>query len=333
MKKSILNILAISSLISFTAVAHEHHKVPKLTAGEKVISGQEIVSGGYRYIENFFQLPDEVDMWHAHGLARDKEDNIYLAYQPKKVEKGIHVIVMFNKHGEFIRYIGDHNLGWGAPHGLDLVYENGQKFLYLSTNFNDVKKLDMQGNLVWQSESQETPGDYGEKYRPTDSALDPNSNLLYIADGYGSNKINLHNKNSGHYLNITWTGAQAGNPYLTPHGVTYDPRHNQVIVSDRGNKRILYYTTEGKFVKQVKGQGISAVCNTDVWQDYLLVPNLDGTVVYLDKNNKLIDTIELNKVLGEQGHKHPHDAIFMSNGDVVIGTWKPGKLSYWQKID
>lgn len=33
------------------------------------------------------------------------------------------------------------------------------------------------------------------------------------------------------------------------------------------------------------------------------------------------------------GHKHPHDAIFLANGDIAVCTWNPGKISYWRKLE
>jgi len=66
--------------------------------------------------------------------------------------------------------------------------------------------------------------------------------------------------------------------------------------------------------------------------DYVLVPNLDGPLVILDKENKVVSVIEVGKLLGGQGFKHPHDAIWLENGDIVVCTWNPGRLGYWRKL-
>ncbi|MCF2949507.1 hypothetical protein L0668_15410 [Paraglaciecola aquimarina] len=333
-----ITTLALSALCSFSvsqfSFAHEH-KVHKLAKPSPVIEGKTIISGGYEYQAELLQLPKEVDIKHAHGLTRDNEDNIYLAYESNDITDKTHAIIKFDKNGKFVRYIGDSKFAWGAPHGLDLVYENGKKYLYLSNNWLTVRKIDMQGNLVWQSEEAPDTAPYQvekPKYRPTDTATNPNSKQVYIADGYGSSTITERDKITGEYAKKLWDGTQSGKHFKTPHGVTYDARNNQVLVADRENSRIVAFDTQGNFIKVIEGEGISRVCNTDTWQDQLLVPNLNGSVAYLDKHNKLIDVIEINQVLGEKGHKHPHDAIFMSNGDIVIGTWNPGKLSYWKKL-
>jgi len=36
--------------------------------------------------------------------------------------------------------------------------------------------------------------------------------------------------------------------------------------------------------------------------------------------------------LGSQGFKHPHDAIWLPNGDIVVCTWNPGRLGYFKRL-
>jgi hypothetical protein len=43
--------------------------------------------------------------------------------------------------------------------------------------------------------------------------------------------------------------------------------------------------------------------------------------------------INVSQLIGKQtGSLHPHDAIFLPNGDIVVGTWNPGAVSYWQRL-
>ena len=37
-------------------------------------------------------------------------------------------------------------------------------------------------------------------------------------------------------------------------------------------------------------------------------------------------------LIGDLGHKNPHDAVFLANGDMVVATYSPGRISYWKKI-
>ena len=61
-------------------------------------------------------------------------------------------------------------------------------------------------------------------------------------------------------------------------------------------------------------------------------PDLSGPVSVLDKDNKVISVVAVSDLLADQKHDHPHDAIFLDNGDMVVATWNPGRLSYWKKL-
>ena len=52
----------------------------------------------------------------------------------------------------------------------------------------------------------------------------------------------------------------------------------------------------------------------------------------LDRENRLLSTIAVSDLLGDQGSVHPHDAILLPNGDLVVATWRPGRISYWKLL-
>jgi hypothetical protein len=55
-------------------------------------------------------------------------------------------------------------------------------------------------------------------------------------------------------------------------------------------------------------------------------------VTILDKENRVVSVLEIHKILGDKGFRHPHDAIWLENGDVVVATWNPGRLGYFQRL-
>ena len=66
---------------------------------------------------------------------------------------------------------------------------------------------------------------------------------------------------------------------------------------------------------------------------------LDGNIALLDKDNKLVSTVDVAALIGHLGSLHPHDALFLPNGDVVVTCWKNpgtkgsiGTISYWQRV-
>jgi DNA-binding beta-propeller fold protein YncE len=170
-------------------------------------------------------------------------------------------------------------------------------------------------------------------YKPTDAVIAPGGDRVFIADGYGSSMIHTLKTADGVYAGKSWGGKGSAHGELDcPHGITYDPRRQLLLVADRGNKRLEYFTLNGLYHSTVEVKELTAPCNADVWGEYVLVPDLNGPVVILDKDNQAISVIEVGSLLGAQGFKHPHDAIWLPNGDVVVCTWNPGRLGYWRRL-
>ena len=64
----------------------------------------------------------------------------------------------------------------------------------------------------------------------------------------------------------------------------------------------------------------------------VIVPDLAGPVAVLDKDDEVISVVNVSVLLAAEQHKHPHDAIFLPNGDMVVATWAPGRISYWKLL-
>ena len=328
--RTTFTFISMCFLFSLTGTANSHEEHHKETAAS---ASDLAITADYQYVPITLKLPDSVDLQHAHGLTRDDQDNIYLAYSSNTINDNTHAIIQFDSKGNFVRFIGDASLAKGVPHGLDLVYEDNVPYLYLSNNASTVRKIDMQGKVLWEKASKPEHANYKDKqYRPTDTAKIPSSSNVFIADGYGNSKVIEVTSKEGDFTQVSLDGTGSEKVFNTPHGVTFDPRSGQIVVSDRENYRLVVYDAQGNLDKTVAVPGVSRVCNTDVWQDKMLITNLDGTVAVLNRQNEQISNIPLATILGNKGHKHPHDAIFMSNGDIVIGTWNPGRLSYWKKL-
>ncbi len=298
-------------------------------------SGDGVITGSgsfrYEYVADKLVLPAEVKMRHGHGLCHDADGNVYFTYEPEQVHAATRALVRFRPDGTGAVLLGSDNaLAKGAPHGLNLQLEkDGTTVLYHANNEATVHKTRLDGAILWTRKWGPEMGNY----KPTDAVALPGSDRVFIADGYGSSMLHVMKTEDGVYAGKSWGGAGAAHGELNcPHGITYDPRRKLLLAADRGNKRLEYFTLNGQYHSTIEAKEIQAPCNADVWGEHLLVPNLDGPVVILDKNNQVVSVIEVGKLLGEQGFKHPHDAIWLPNGDVVVCTWNPGRLGYWRKL-
>lgn len=245
-------------------------------------------------------------------------------------------------------------LSSGVPHGL----EQHGGYLYHANNAQRVTKTTLDGDVVWSTDLRDWATRYPEYWPilPTDVVVV--DDLLFVADGYGSSWIHVFNKTTGEFVPGKSFGG-VGNTthplrFSTPHGIAVDyadPRF--LIISDRSNQRLVWVSKTGDFVKAVHTT-LPLPCNVDnshrddSGQHVSVIPSLgqgatlvNGSVgIY--RRDTLVSTIEVAKLLGRRGHQHPHDAIWLPNGDLVVCCWSgpsnPGQgpsrgtISYWQRV-
>ena len=345
--------------------------VAAAASSSPIISGQ----GDWKY--QF--LPDRVVLptaevgndQNGHGLCRDDDDgSFYFTFVPKAVNNDTQVLVKFSPDGKTATLLGEPGpagLSGGVPHGLRIEKDAdaGKKFLYHANNKQRLIKTDLAGAIVWDVDLSDWKTKYPQYWPilPTDAIVVPGTDILLVVDGYGSSWAHWFNKTTGAYIPGHSFGGPAGNStsplrFHTPHGINIDPRYpaTTFAVSDRSNSRIVWIKADGTFVASYSTAapaGMSLPCNVDTHDDsktglVAVVPSLgdahmhNGAVGIYDKDSKLLSTIEVAQTIGDQGHQHPHDAIFLPNGDVIVCCWSgpgnpgqgpaKGTISYWQRL-
>ena len=320
--------------------------VPALDAAP-IIGGQGKFR--YQYMPDLLKM-EGASLVNCHGLVTDEDKNIYLTYQNDGKDKNC--LIKWKPDGtggEFMTGGGD-DLCTGTPHGLKITNEGGKAFLYHANNNQKLTKTTLDGKIVWQ-----TLGNFGQDpkdpYRPTWFATPPDTKYTYLCDGYGSNHVFAFDASTGKFLNHTWGGKggrdQHGK-FATNHGCTYDPRTPDdptIIVSDRANSRFEFFKYDPaspatfEYKKTVDflpmmGKG-TLPCNIRMYPEQegrAIVADLAGPVAVMDASNTVISVVNVSVLLAAEQHKHPHDAMFLPNGDMVVATWAPGRISYWKKL-
>ncbi len=173
-----------------------------------------------------------------------------------------------------------------------------------------------------------------------------------MADGYGSNYIHQYDRDAKWVRTWGGTGTEEGK-MRTPHGIWLDNRPGRepaIIVADRANARLQYFSLDGKFQSIVNG--VSFPAHFDLRGTDLLVPDLHARVSIFDGDNKLIthlgyDQAWTDEVLGggkmEMRGKperwqagrfiHPHDACFDRDGNIFVVEWVPtGRVTKLRKV-
>lgn len=208
-------------------------------------------------------------------------------------------------------------------------------------------KTTLEGEIVWQRE-----GNFGQDpkaaYRPTWFGVPPatRSKYIYLCDGYGSNNVYVFDRDTGAYMNKVYGGKggrdQHGK-FSTNHGCLWDARVDKIAVADRANSRIEYfdYDADGGWsynftvdMRPQMGAGtLPCTLRTYPEQDGLAVSaDLSGPTAVLDASNKVVSVVNVSVLLAADSDKHPHDSMLLANGDLLVATWAPGRLTYWKKL-
>jgi len=313
----------------------------------------EVIIGGsgdfkYQYMPDLMQPPPGASLTNCHGLITDADKNIYLTYQ-NDGQNDTNCLIRWMPDGTGAEFMtgGGTALCSGTPHGLQIATEEGGQFLYHANNNQKLTKTTLDGTIVWQKN-----GNFGQDpslpYRPTWWALPPDSKYIYLCDGYGSNNVYVFDRTDGAYTNVSYGGRGGRDEhgkFSTNHGCDYDPRSEMIAVSDRANSRFEYFEYDRKSPNMFKyvrtddmlpqmGKG-TLPCNLRMYPEQdgrRISPDLAGPVAVLDKTNTVISVVNVSVLLAAEQHKHPHDAIFLPNGDMVVATWAPGRISYWKKL-
>lgn len=349
-------VLVLAALVVGCA-AHPHGPsevvvadLPEGPIQSAIITGQGKFQ--YQYDATKFVLPKGVQLLNAHGLAMSHVDgSIYFTYESVAAAKALpetRALIRYNADGTNGTLLGrDNTLAQGVPHGIKLAVENGIEYLYHANNDAIVAKTDLEGNIIWRHDMTAAWSKNSEfwPFKPTDVVLPPGLDQVYVADGYGSSKVHGFDTKTGNYTGLVFGGkGKQDKPILfnCDHGISFDTRVNQLVVSDRANGRLRWVDYQGNLLNTTAHAEVPLPCNaqtsngTVLGGDYLIVPGLgesvSGSAFIYDKSNDIISTLEINKYLGATGSKHPHDAIFLQNGDVAIVCWAPGTITYWTHL-
>ena len=308
-------------------------------SGDPVILG----SGAQRYewVKGWGTLPAGMKLGSMHGgVAVDSQNNVYVSTD------GDASIVVFDPAGKFVRSLGKEwkpDKDGNGTHDIQVHREGGQDFIYLCSLFrHEFAKLTMAGEVVWVKGFPEQSGVYKSKgeFAPTGIAVAP-SGEFYVTDGYGADFVHRYSA-KGEYRS-SWGGksteAKEAGKFNTAHKIIIDERGPElsVLVTDRANHRLQWFTLEGKHIKTLDGTdndflrlpAALSIRGTDV-----AIGDLKGRVTILDGNNKLAAQ------LGDSGNEKkqatnevkpdqwvdgqliaPHGVSFDGEGNLYVSEW------------
>jgi hypothetical protein len=253
-----------------------------------------------------------------------------------------HAIVVFDAKGTFVTSFGESLAGGG--HGLDVRAEGASEFLYhCDVNRRRVLKTTLDGKHVWEIGAPTKATFAGANcyanendWNPTNVAFHPSGDF-YLGDGYGKSFVHRFTKDGEWVTTLAGPGNGKGE-VSCPHGLWLDERGTAgtreplLAVADRSNRRIQYFTLDGKHHAFVT-DGMRQPCHFKTRGEQLLVPDLSSVVTILDRDNKVVthlgdgDPTNLRDQPREKfipgKFVHPHTAIWLADGSILVAEWVP----------
>lgn len=318
-----------------------------LNAADKAASRPAVTGKGahkYELVADWCKLPKSVKFGNTHGVVEDAKGRIIIHNQSPTGD----AVAVFDADGKFITSWGKEYAG--GAHGMTLHKEGDTECLYLAaTTQHKIYKTTLDGKKIWEKGAPPLKDVYPDesKYVPTNIAVAPNGDF-YVADGYGQHWVHRYSAD-GEYIQ-SW-GGQGSEPgkMNCPHGIWIDTRGSEpvVVVADRANVRLQYFTLDGKHIK-FEAHDLRHPCNFRIRGGDLLIPDLYGRVTIFDKDNKLIahlgdDNEEWQKPQGYPNVPHeqrvpgrfisPHDACWDRQGNLYVVEWVPdGRVTKLRRV-
>ncbi len=332
--------------VTTTALAH----APFVRASGKSgnFGNRPIVVGSgeheYEVIHDWGRLPVTCVLGNTHGVAEDSQGRIYVKHTVGKGSACADAILVFDAEGQLMSSWGGEFKG--GAHGLHLAREGRNEFLYLTDPARHlVVKTTLDGDEIWRADASACLDLYpdGNQFRPTNVATAPDG-TVFVADGYGANFIHRFDRAGNYQSTFGGTGDGPGN-LNCPHGLMVDTRGAQpeLIVADRGNRRLQYFDLDGRHLRFVKDE-LRAPCHFAERHGVLLIPDLESRVTLLDRNNRLLTH------LGDGGHYKglrektrdaftpgrfiaPHGACFDHAGNIFVVEWvEVGRITKLRRL-
>jgi DNA-binding beta-propeller fold protein YncE len=297
-------------------------------------------------------LPNRWILGQVAGVAVDAQDHVWIVQRPKSLtedERGATLspprslccapappVMEFDAEGNLLQAWGGPGAGFDWPANEHGIYVDPQGNVWLAGNGekdSHILKFTREGRFLLQIGKPGASGgdaDTANLGRPADVRVDPSSNELFVADGYGNHRVIVFDAGSGAYkrhwgANGRPPGDASVKQFQNPVHCVRIARDGLVYVCDRRNNRIQVFRKDGAFVTEytlapdTRGNGSvwDLDFSHDLGQNYLYVADGENNHVWLLRRDggKLLSKFARNGRYAGQLH-WVHNMAVDSRGHV-----------------
>ena len=206
----------------------------------------------FEVLEGWEKLPENYVHKDVDGVATDSRDRVYL------LTRGDARVIVYERDGTFVTSWGE-DIFTPRTHGICIGPDDS--VWTVDDGDHTVRKFTPEGKQLMVIGTPGVASDTGYDgktvqsikrgappfNRPTDAAVAPHGDL-YVVDGYGNARVHHFTPNGKLIRSWGEPGTGPGQFHL-PHAV-FVARDGRVLVADRENDRIQFFSPEGDYLDQ-----------------------------------------------------------------------------------
>jgi DNA-binding beta-propeller fold protein YncE len=315
------------------------------------------------------KVPAKLRLGDPSSIAIDAQDNVWVLHRPRTLKAdqaamAAPPVIVFDTAGNFVKAWGGAGNGYEWPEREHGIHIDHKGFVWLGGNNcptnglpglkpvadDQLLKFTQEGKFVMaigRSNQSKGNADTRNLHRPADQWVHPQTNELFVADGYGNHRVAVFDPDTGAFKRM-W-GAFGNKPMDDDHCEVVTPtsfsdpgpqqlsivhairvtKDGTVYVADREYRRVQMFTKEGKFVRQLVRTGEpfarDLALSPDPEQQFLYVGGGKGIFILDRKTLEIVGTVQPPGTLGA-GHQIATD----SKGNLYIAATGAGmqKLTF-----
>ena len=368
------SVVAIAALAASSLFAQVSTPAPPPTTAQPVVKAAPTRARSLPEFEvdkAWPKMPEKWTLGDASSIAVDDKDNVWVLHRPRTLTKpedaakAAPPVIVFDAAGAFVKAWGGEDAGLQWPQREHGIHVDTKGFVWITGNncptnglpglrpFADDQILKLTGDgkvamRIGQSNESKGNADTRNVHRAADVWVHPQTNELYVADGYGNHRVIVFDAETGAYKRM-W-GAFGNRPVDDDHCEVVTPtsfppgkgslnfsivhavrvsKDGTVYVADRENRRVQSFTPNGTFMKQLIKTDTPFARNlalsADPVQQFLYVGNGQEIAIVDRWSLEIVGAIKVPGMIGG-GHHIATD----SKGNLYIAGTAAGlqKLTF-----
>ena len=293
----------------------------------------------YRAVPGWGVLDNHTPVNDCHAMVQDRRGRLLLLTNESRNN-----VIIYDRAGKLL---GTWGHDFPGAHGMTLVNENGEEFLYLTDYArHQVFKTTLDGRVLMTLDAPFESGRYvhADQYKPTHVVPAPDGGF-YVLDGYGASLVLRYDARGG-LLGVFGGKGRTPGSINEAHGGAIDPRdpaRPTLLVTSRQDGSIKRFGLDGAYLGEIVLPN-TLPCDVVFAGDAIFVPQLrmtdaksTGFLTILDFQDKVVSNPGgAAPVYGADGKlqplrqtsalfKHPHGLVVDDEGSVYVAQWNSGQ--------